>query len=712
MPVGEKQTLRFGPFELDPHCGQLRKGGVGLKLQGQPVQILEIMLEKPGQLVTREELRRRLWPSDTFVDFDHSLNTAIKKLRQGLGDEADTPHYIETLPKRGYRFIGEVAQEDSKEEAHESPHRAFAPVEPMESQQPAYERRLGRWRRVGAICAAGLLGIVAVLAAYWVTKSSPVPRIVGSHPVTRTGYKKIGTPVTDGKSIYFQEFRPSGLALMQVRLSGGEPSQIAVSDVSVGGLRDISNDGSELLLSITDQKTGRSDAWIQPLPTGPMRLAMKDARWPRWTPDGRGMLFLRNQDSDLYRIDFDGTEARRLAGIRGLTGLSVSPDGLRIRFGIQYGKELWEAGSDGSNPHRILSDHKGRVSVGNWSPNGEYFSFTSSDGDRDDLWVLPETQHWWKKAAPQPIQVTFGPMWIGSPISSKDGRQLYAIAAERLGELSVYDRKSGQFVPYLSAVPACYADFSRDKQWVTYVSYPDGSLWRSRIDGTQRRQLTVPPLAVINPRWSPDGKIIAFTDFSSGDRRQMAHAGHHRIYVVNADGGEPLLLLAGDIGDTAWSPDGRLIAYGYHTRSGWGVRILDLKTRKSTDVPGSQDRWSPRWSPDGKYLAALGGEFSSKLMFYSFASKQWEELASGYLGWPSWSHDSKFVYFMNFGDISADRVAISNHKREQVVSLKGIRTTAYYYWTAGWLGLTPDDRPITTRQTGIEEVYSFDLEYK
>ena len=108
MPVGEKQTFRFGPFELDPQCGQLRREGVGLKLQGQPVQILEILLEKPGQLVTREELRERLWTADTFVDFDHSLNTAIKKLRQALGDEADTPRYIETLPRRGYRFLGEV----------------------------------------------------------------------------------------------------------------------------------------------------------------------------------------------------------------------------------------------------------------------------------------------------------------------------------------------------------------------------------------------------------------------------------------------------------------------------------------------------------------------------------------------------------------------------------------------------------------------------
>jgi len=119
LPVGEKQTYRFGPFEFDTQCGQLRKDGVGLKLQGQPVLILEILLQRPAQLVTREELRERLWTSDTFVDFDHSLNTAVKKLRQTLGDEADTPRYIETLPRRGYRFIGEVNGEGSPQKISE-----------------------------------------------------------------------------------------------------------------------------------------------------------------------------------------------------------------------------------------------------------------------------------------------------------------------------------------------------------------------------------------------------------------------------------------------------------------------------------------------------------------------------------------------------------------------------------------------------------------
>lgn len=103
---GAVATLRrFATFELDLRTGELRKNGIRLRLQQQPFQILAMLLERPGQLVTREELRQKLWPSDTFVDFDHGLNTAINKLRDALSDPANAPRYIDTLPKRGYRFI-------------------------------------------------------------------------------------------------------------------------------------------------------------------------------------------------------------------------------------------------------------------------------------------------------------------------------------------------------------------------------------------------------------------------------------------------------------------------------------------------------------------------------------------------------------------------------------------------------------------------------
>src|SRR5438309_3961125 len=101
-------TVRFGVFALDFKASELRKQGTKVKLQEQPFQILQVLLQRPGEVVTREELQQKIWPSDTFVDFDHGINNAIKRLREALGDAAETPHYIETLPRRGYRFIGEI----------------------------------------------------------------------------------------------------------------------------------------------------------------------------------------------------------------------------------------------------------------------------------------------------------------------------------------------------------------------------------------------------------------------------------------------------------------------------------------------------------------------------------------------------------------------------------------------------------------------------
>src|SRR5512133_72528 len=112
MAVTVKQKVRFGPFVLDVHSGELHKNGSKLKVQPQPIQVLTILLEHPGELVTREEIRTRIWPSDTFVDFEHGLNTAVKKLRQALGDESETPAYIQTLPRRGYRFTGSLEEDE------------------------------------------------------------------------------------------------------------------------------------------------------------------------------------------------------------------------------------------------------------------------------------------------------------------------------------------------------------------------------------------------------------------------------------------------------------------------------------------------------------------------------------------------------------------------------------------------------------------------
>jgi cholera toxin transcriptional activator len=120
VPLNNSRVARFGVFEIDLNAGELRRGGVKLRLQGQPFQVLALLLERAGDVVTREELRQKLWPSDTFVDFDHSVNTAINKVREALGDSASSPRYVETLARRGYRFIAPVSDASPKAISAES----------------------------------------------------------------------------------------------------------------------------------------------------------------------------------------------------------------------------------------------------------------------------------------------------------------------------------------------------------------------------------------------------------------------------------------------------------------------------------------------------------------------------------------------------------------------------------------------------------------
>src|ERR1700751_401971 len=140
VPQSNNRIVRFGVFELDLSAGELRKNGVKLRLQGQPLQVLTLLLERSGEVVTREELQQKLWPSDTFVDFDHSLNTAINKVREALGDSASSPRYVETLARRGYRFIAPVQSEPMNAAIEPAAQLAAPPVDAgSSSSRPAHE---------------------------------------------------------------------------------------------------------------------------------------------------------------------------------------------------------------------------------------------------------------------------------------------------------------------------------------------------------------------------------------------------------------------------------------------------------------------------------------------------------------------------------------------------------------------------------------------
>ena len=206
MSGTEKKIFRFGVFEADAHSGELRKAGTRLRLQGQPFQVLMLLLERPGDVITREEIREKLWPSDTFVDFDHSLNTIINKIREALSDSATNPRFVETLAKRGYRFLLPVA---SVPEPRSQARAAESMVTAAPKDAPSVSFRLTRKEELPTVAHVYVRGLFlliqtmylifyVVALAKWPAVQDLLDRMFGGHPaVTVTGIlsASIGIPI-------------------------------------------------------------------------------------------------------------------------------------------------------------------------------------------------------------------------------------------------------------------------------------------------------------------------------------------------------------------------------------------------------------------------------------------------------------------------------------------------------------------------------------
>ncbi len=231
-------VLRFGVFEADLNSGELRKSGLKLKLTGQPFQVLEILLERAGEVVTRDELQSRLWP-DTFVDIDHNLNAAVNKIREVLGDSVESPRFVETLPRRGYRFIAPVnGAEEKRIGAHailpDASKSALTPqlaVEPFPTAGTGAQREVADFSRIGkrwhvVAIAAGLIFCAAFAFGIWLVLPAPQPRVVRATQLTNDGKFKCCV-VTDGSRVYFSEYESDWRArLMYIPVTGGEPLAI------------------------------------------------------------------------------------------------------------------------------------------------------------------------------------------------------------------------------------------------------------------------------------------------------------------------------------------------------------------------------------------------------------------------------------------------------------------------------------------------------
>jgi len=243
-----------------------------------------------------------------------------------------------------------------------------------------------------------------------------------------------------------------------------------------------------------------------------------------------------------------------------------------------------------------------RVCCGTWIENGQYYVFQISGGPKpqNDLWIVRENHGLFRG---KPIRLTNGPISLSNPTSAGNSDKLFAVGELSRGQLVKFDRVSRSFMPFLGGISAMDVSFSNDGRWAAYVRYPEKTLWKSKTDGSEAFQITKPPLAVFQPHWSPGGTEIGFLGQMTGKP--------WKAYVVDAGGGVPRELKPDDRNDQGvptWAPDGRSILFGEllyrKPDTEMAVHIIERGGRRETILSGSEGKWSPRWSPDGRYIVA------------------------------------------------------------------------------------------------------------
>jgi DNA-binding winged helix-turn-helix (wHTH) protein/Tol biopolymer transport system component len=708
-----KHFYEFGPFRVDPEQRLLWREHQSVPLQPKAFETLLVLVEHSESVVLKDDLMKRVWP-DTFVE-ESNLTQTIFVLRKALGESRGEQHYIVTVPGRGYRFVQRVRVIDAGEDGENLPSkrptesRGGIEEESLTVQVPAATAH-HRWMLPSVV--AGLC--LAVIAAAIFRPTVPPPRILRIRQITHLGRVLYNTKIiTDGARIYFRAWEGHDRAIRYVSVGGGEPIPVERAFPNMD-IDDISADGSEFL--VVDLNSGDlHPLWWVPVSSGsPQPAGNVRTQESRCSPDGRTIAY--TVGSDLYLTDNDGNNSRKFGTLPGhAIYLQWSPDGKRLRFSVIDPRSgdtaLWQADLPTNTVRPLLPGWAGSRSIlpGGWTPDGKYFFFTVLDGGNSDVWAIREDGEILRRINPRPVQLTTGPLMFHQPTPSRNGKSVFAVGEQYRGELLRYDAVSRLYVPYAQGRSADQVAFSRDAQWMAYAEFPEGVLVRSRADGSDRRQLTFPPMRAYNPQWSPDGSQLVF-EASAGPGVP------NKIYILPRDGGVPGLA-APDRRDRqsypSWSFQGSSVVFTSteETGSNSALYSLDLADRQVSFLPGTGGLHMGQLSPDGRQIVALE-DSTDRLVLYDTVSHNIRPLAE-VADYPHWSADGTYVCFRTpyfrgrVRNPGVYRWLVSTNRIEKLAGDPDFRLNGV---DGAWSGLTPDGSFLVLRDLSTSDLYALDVE--
>ena len=642
-------TVRFDIFEIDLRAGELRKQGRLVKLQEQPFRILSLLLERCGEVVTREELRQNLWPADTFVDFDHGLNSAVARLREALCDSADKPRFIETVAKRGYRFIGPLGDGGlalSK----------VADVAALVDKTPAGKYARGKAWMTGIplmvlVCAIGLW------AFYRKTAERPLPSIEVVPLVSLRGFQVTPAFSPDGKQVAFRNGNGAHNTGIYTALVGGEKSLRLTSD-SGDCCPTWSPDGRQVAFIRYADKTfsiivvpalGGTEHRVYRGPA-PMGTGLA------WSPDGKFLAFPEASAVDSPRswislLSFADYSTRRLTLPPGGSldhAPKFSPDGSQVAFvrstvaGVC--NDVYVVAAAGGEARRLTFDHRPIVGPPAWTVDGREIVFSSTRGGPESLWRI-----WASGGVPRPVA---GPMGEGGwPSIPPKGDQLVyhqVVAKFNIWRLDLKDQKHHQRPPSVlisEKGDKMRPDLSPDGKKIAFESNRLGfwDIWTCATDGSTCDQLTSLHGTAGRARWSPNGRYVAF-EFHPKELSE--------IYVVEVGGGVPRLLPTipgADNLSPTWSPDGKSIYFASKRGSEpfqlWKMPVQGgppTKLTKNGGISGVESfdgrfLYYSKYEAGGMWRMPLAGGEETQVL---------EEVRGG--SWPNWALTSNGIYFLRF----------------------------------------------------------------